>query len=193
MNRLDFMVSELTQHGIEFRPLDNNLYLKCPFHTHSGRKFKLSIHRNGIPMHCWSCGRSGNWNDYADKVGLATIDFRPTRSIGDFSGLEYELGVEKASHVTLPRGLEPWAGPMPRFGKGPDIPERVLKRIPSYKWYDAKSGAYRIVFDAKVHRKQHARVVGWPSVVAIRLSSGAPESRPDARGGADRCSALPCS
>lgn len=141
----DFIVEELLRAGIDYGYTKNDITVSCPYHTHSGTKKKLGFKRESRQgaMYCWVCGVRGKWNDYAEKMGLRTIDTKTT-SFGDYKSLRNKIKRDERSIKSkipgLPEGAELWTG------EWRGLSENFLATIPSFKWYDKNSKAYRILW-----------------------------------------------
>lgn len=157
----DFIISELSRHGIEYGFTKNDITVACPFHEHSGMKRKLGFKRDSEigAMYCWVCGIRGTWNTYAEKMGFALIKAGATAERGDIRSLlrEFEDYEKKQPvYVTdLPPGVTPWE----EGWRG--LSADFLATIPSFRWYDKKSG-YRILWPVV----QRSRLYGFTSARA---------------------------
>ena len=148
-----FIQSQLREKGFDFRESTNrrDFLLKCPFHEHSGTKYKLAIKKDGSAVHCWVCGWSGTWNKLAKTLGMQPLE-------QEFAQLKARLVMEEEPEpqfVELPK-IEPLAIKLPRFGNGPDLPKKFLKEFHAHSWYDPISRADRILFEVLI-----PDLVGW--------------------------------
>jgi hypothetical protein len=149
-DRTEFIEDELARRGVDYKPYKEDYLVSCPWHTRKAWKKKLAIHKSGTMVHCWTCKKSGNWNTYAEAMGMQKIDFdKPLPP--DLKGLEDDIRKfeEDEAPVTKLHGLVPWVG------EWRGISEEFLRSVPSYKWYDmsGKQHGYRIVWPVTFKKK----------------------------------------
>jgi len=164
MNDLTTIIlAELAKHGIKVANINDNsrnIQAFC-FNGHDHDTPSLSIRKSDGAFFCFGCGTKGpNWNVLAEKIGAKTID---DGEMPNPFGIMYEY-IEKAmtdsGDVTLPMGAIPWAK-----GAWRSLPEKFLKMLGAYFWYDSGVHADRILFPII----QLGSLAGW---VARRLDDG---------------------
>ncbi len=142
-----FITEQLDRNGLEYKLSKNFIEVSCIFHSHSGKKLKLGFSRMSGGMHCFACKKDGHWNEYAEQLGLLTIDDE-NRQLQDFAFLKREFAALKDDREPeTPEWLEPWTEEW--RGLSPEF----LATVPSYKWYDEKSKTHRILWPIYVNEK----------------------------------------
>jgi len=158
-----FIIEQLSSKDIRYK--DNKQWIQtyCPFHNYSGKYTHLGIRKDGKLVHCFSCGYTGTWNDYALKKNLTLIT-EERRKNNTFTDLLYELESEIPSVSTIVElpFFEPLDIPWRRFStkdnyRGPDLPVEFLKKFGIKKWYDDYNCAYSLLLPVKME----SELVGW--------------------------------
>jgi DNA primase len=154
-----FFVDQLNSKNIPFRMREKDIAVKCPFHSHSGRKYHLQLSKTGKKAHCWSCGwgKGGKtWNDYAEHEGLELLDDEIIEKT-KFDELGMDLFNLSKTYEVEPLVTEPLDIAWTRFGKGPDLPVSFLRKFNAQKYYDDVSETYRLHLPVTID----SELVGW--------------------------------
>lgn len=162
-----FIISQLQSRNILYKVLTNDIYVMCPFHVHSNRKYHLSIRKDGKKVHCWACdwGKGKTWNDYAEAMGLTSIDEDLVAATA-FDSLYAELQTLKEEELSIEDRkqllcLEELDSPWFRHGKGEDIKYSLLKKLGVQKYYDENGSVNRLFLPSYVGKKLHGWFLIW--------------------------------
>lgn len=156
-----FIVSELQRRGQPFQMGKDWIKVKCVSGKHADRTPSMGVKRTGegnVPVKCLTCGFKCSWNGRSGRAGLVELlGVSPMEGkrlrVGDpeyqaedeLNAMAQEMvsleNLESASLVSvkLPRFIEPWSGDYSRTdsnGFTLKLREKVLKRVPTYRWYD---------------------------------------------------------
>ncbi len=150
----DFVIDQLERAVSDTKILRNDIMIVCPFHpdTNPSCSVYLGGHKGPVgTFHCWSCGASGGWGKLADKLGLDHGEYHhPENPFGSrLRAMERkekeEMDLRRDQFNNhMPLGSSPW-----EFGDWRKISEEYLVELEAHRYYDDKSGGFRIVFPVK--------------------------------------------
>lgn len=132
------MIEQLNRARIPWELRRGWVQVGCCFHQHSGRQKLLGFSGSG-GMYCWSCRRRGHWNHYASRMGLEGVGRNDPR-LHDIEALLADHYADPAE-PTQPQVVRPWDD-QPWRG----LPGGFLRGVPSYRWFDDRSEAPRILW-----------------------------------------------
>jgi DNA primase len=150
----DFVIDQLERAVSKTSMKRNDIEIVCPFHPDNNPS--CSVHLSEAPpgmgtFHCWSCGAKGPWSRLADKLGLDHGEYHHPenpfgsrlRAIERKEKAEIELRRDQYRNH-MPLGCSPW-----EFGDWRGLSEEFLVKMDAQRYYDDKSGCFRIVFPVK--------------------------------------------
>jgi DNA primase len=150
----DFVIDQLERAVSKTSMKRHDIEIVCPFHpdTNPSCSVHLSGHKGPIgTFHCWSCGAKGRWGRLADKLGLDHGEYHHPenpfgsrlRAIERKEKAEMELRRDQYRNH-MPLGCSPW-----EFGDWRGLSEEFLIKLEAQRYYDDRSGCFRIVFPVK--------------------------------------------
>jgi hypothetical protein len=112
----EHVIAELDKVGAKMKRNGEEMTILCPFHQDSHPSLEVHVGLTKLPgiFKCWSCKKSGHWNDLARALRLQTLDYgeagRITEKDDPFALLAASLkhvSPLKAETVEVRNGLEP--------------------------------------------------------------------------------------
>ena len=150
----DFVIDQLERAVSKTKILRNDIMIVCPFHPDTDPSCSVHISGHKFPIgtfNCWSCETSGSWGKLADKLGLDHGEYHhPENPFGSrLRAMERKEKEEMELRRDLfndhmPLGCSPW-----EFGDWRKISEEYLVELGAQRYYDDRSGCFRIVFPVK--------------------------------------------
>ena len=139
-----FIISELKSAKLVVITQTHQASILCPWHNDHSPSLNIVLNHPTLPpgvFNCWACSASGNWNKLAEKLKLrkiAKVELAQTDPFYDLTD-KFNAYFDTPTIVKLPPGLEEWVGDW----RG--LPERFLKSVGAYRWFDNQNEVYRIL------------------------------------------------
>jgi len=133
---------------------DKNILIRCPWHKERHPSCSVNIDNPKVPVgtfHCFGCGKSGNWNILAKKIGLKELsetESIDSESLGKLIRDKIAESEGNPPEITNIASLSGWNKSWKR--KRIIYPKEFLRQFGAMSYYDEKSGMERILFPIKM-------------------------------------------